>query len=359
MPLARYWARLRRFWSGQPQAEHEQQLIQLYWNRAELKKELANQTEQTIAMSEKLRVQEAATRRAQEQQEQLHAYLGNPEQGANALVYFQLRALWRLGSEQLSKFASELRRQQDERERKRHADECEARRSAKLDYLDQELRNAQSVVDTLQARIELVTQRRADLGRWWLLGLWNYSKRRELAKELGNLHVDWKAASSQRDDLSEERAHVAGLPAEEYPGMSVEGRRMVNTAALAYAEFQIALLPNRGLAPLAKDAINVQVFDIKFGSREECARLMALTKAGLQGLATGAKDLTMLRELTDRLRARAAYRGTEDTVPTADSIPGPATAAVANAATESLDRKGSALNVLVDDYWGVGAALTR
>ncbi len=359
MSLMRQWARLRRFWSGQPEPEHEQQLIQLYWNRAELKKELATQTEQRHALEEKVRLQEAAARRVAEQQEQLHAYLGNPETGANALVYFQLRALWRLGSEQLAKFAAELRRQQDERERKRHQDESEARRAAELAAADEQLLNAQSIVATLQARIQLVTSRRAELGRWWLLWLWNYSKRRELAKEITHLQVEWKAAAAQASDLTDERDHTASRPLPEYSGMSVEGRRMVNTAALAYAEFQIALLPNRGLAPLAKDAINVQVFDIKFGSREECARLMALTKAGLQALAAGAQDLTMLKELTERLRARANYRGSEDTVPTAESIPGPSTAAVAGAATESLDRKGNALNVLVDDYWRVGAVLTR
>jgi hypothetical protein len=359
MSLARQWARLRRFWSGQPQPEHEQQLIQLYWNRAELKKELTNQQEQRHALSEKLRVQEAATRRAGEVQEQLHAYLGNPETGANALVYFQLRALWKLGSEQLAKFAAELRRQQEERERKRHQEESESRRSADLAVANERLLNAQSVAVTLQSRIQLLTSRRAELGRWWLLGLWNYSRRRELAKEISHLQVQWKTANAQVADLTDERTQIAASPLPEFPGLSVEGRRMVNSAALAYAEFQIALLPNRGLAPLAKDAINVQVFDIKFGSREECARLMALTKAGLQALGAGAQDLSMLKDLTDRLRARVQYRGAGDTVPTAESIPGPATATMTNAATEALDRKSSALNVLVDDYWGVGSTLTR
>jgi len=359
MSFARQWARLRRFWSGQPQPEHEEQLIQLYWNRAELKKELANQTEQKNALAEKLRLQEAATRRSLDQQEQLHAYLGNPELGANALVYFQLRALWKLGGEQLAKFAAELRRQQEERERKRHREESEAKRNAQVATINEQLLNAQSVVATLHGRAQLLTKRRAELGRWWLLGLWNYSKRRELAKEIAHLQVEHKAALAQVAELTEERAYRAAQPLPEFPGLSVEGRRLINTAALAYAEFQIALLPNRGLAPLAKDATNVQVFDIKFGTRDECARLMTLTKAGLQALAAGAQNVAMLREFTDRLRARAQYRGTEDTVPTAESIPGPATAALVSATSVSDDAKAASINVLVDDYWGVSASLTR
>src|SRR5689334_2719557 len=196
MRLAEYWARLRRSWSGQPPEEHEQQLMQLYWNRAELKKELANQQLQRATLAEKLRVQEAATRRAIEQQEQLQAYLGNPEHSANALVYFQLRALWKLCSDLLAKFAADLRRQQEDRERQRHRLECESQRSSQLSSINEQLLNAQSLVASLQARIHLLVNRRAELGRSWFLRLWNYRRRREVAKELAHLQAQRHTAAA-------------------------------------------------------------------------------------------------------------------------------------------------------------------
>jgi hypothetical protein len=360
MSFAKYWARLRRSWSGQPPEEHEQQLMQLYWNRAELKKELASQQSQRTALSEKLRVQEAATRRATEQQDQLQAYLGNPEHGANALVYFQLRALWKLCGELVAKFSSDLRRQQEDRERQRHRQECESHRAAELTTINEQLLNAQSLLASLQARIQLLIGRRAELSRWWLPWLWNYSRRRELAKELGNLQAQRQAAAAQARDHTEERAHLADQPFEEFPGLSVDGRRLVNTAMLAYVEFLISLLPHRGLAPLAKDAMSVQVYDIRFGSREDCARLMTLTRTALQSLPSGAEDLLALKELTDRLRARVAYRNDQDPVPMADSVQDTGgSRSMPAAQTGSLESKAGATNVLVDDYFGVSALLLR
>jgi hypothetical protein len=359
---SKYWNRLRCSWSGKPPEEHEQQLMQLYWNRAELKKELSTQQTQRHALAEQLRTQEAATRRALEQQEQLHAYLGNPEYGANALVYFQLRALWKLSSELLAKFSAELRRQQEDRERLRHREECEARRAARLSVVNDQLLNAQSLAASLQARVQLLTSRRAELGRWWLPGLWNYSRRRELAKEIAHLQVQVHAAVAQARDFREERAHVANTPLAEFPGISLEGKRLVNTAIIAYTEFLIARLPHRGLAPLAKDATSVQVYDIQFGAREDCARLMSLAKTALQSLSTAVQDLTTLKDFTDRLRARIAYRGDTDSVPIAESIQDTtAGRPQQSAATDQLEHKhkGGALNVLVDDYWGVSGMLLR
>jgi hypothetical protein len=356
--LVGLWARWRRAWSGQPPEEHEQQLMQLYWNRAELKKELASQQEQRHALGEKLRLQEAATRRAIDQQEQLQAYLGNPEYGANALVYFQLRALWKLGAEQLANFVAELRRQQDDRERKRHQRDQEERRAEELAGADEQLANARSAAATLQARVELLINRRADLGRWWILSLWNYSRRRALGKEITHVDAEWKAASAQIEDCVRARADLAAQPLREFPGMSVEGRRMVNTAALAYAEYLIGHLPHRGLVSLAKDAMNVQVYDIQFGAREECARLLALIKTALQVVGAASNDLTALKDFTDRVRARVQYRGSLDTVPIADSVAVPVLTA-APATSSPLDRKSGELNVLVEDYWNVTVVLLR
>ena len=358
MGIARYWARMRRFWSGQPPQEHEQQLMQLYWNRAELKKELANQQTQRAGLAEKLRVQEAATRRVVEQQEQLHAYLGNPEFGANALVYFQLRALWKLCAELLAKFAADLRRQQEERERLRHNQDCESKRAQQLSAIGEQLLNAQSLMASLQARIQLLVDRRAELGRRWLLGLWNYSRRRELTKEIAHLQAQRHAAAAQARDYNDERTQLSDAPFVEFPGISAEGRRLLNTATLAFVEFLIALLPHRGLAPLSKDANNVQVFDIRFGTREDCARLMTLTRTGLQSLPGATQDLLALKELTDRLRARVAYRSGGDPVPIAESVQDASHQSMP-ARSDALDSKTGALNVLVDDYFGVGALLLR
>ena len=86
---------------------------------------------------------------------------------------------------------------------------------------------------------------------------------------------------------------------------------------------------------------------------------MALTKSGLQALPTAAQDLLALKDYTDRLRARVAYRDAEDPVPIAESVQDVAARAGTAPQSGSLESKGSALNVLVDDYFGVSALMLR
>jgi hypothetical protein len=72
--FARVWRKLR----GQDEDPHQEQLMRLYWNRAELKKELSNLQEERHGLLAKLDAQQATLKRATEQVEELAAYLGRP-----------------------------------------------------------------------------------------------------------------------------------------------------------------------------------------------------------------------------------------------------------------------------------------
>ena len=58
---------------------------------------------------DKLKEQEGAIVRAHEQLEGLERLLTDPLAAANAMVYFQLRHLWRVGSQKLEQFGTELK----------------------------------------------------------------------------------------------------------------------------------------------------------------------------------------------------------------------------------------------------------
>ena len=60
--------------------------------------------------------------RAREQLEQLEEHLGNPEVAVHALVYFQLRALWRACAAKVARFAHSCSSSRTDRERRRPAD---------------------------------------------------------------------------------------------------------------------------------------------------------------------------------------------------------------------------------------------
>src|SRR5260370_8963886 len=91
----------------------EERLMQLFQNRAGLKKAYADLKDEFHLLRDRLKQQEGATIRIQEQMDALGELLGDPKTGFGALVFFQLRTLWKSCHQQLSTFSADLTRHQE------------------------------------------------------------------------------------------------------------------------------------------------------------------------------------------------------------------------------------------------------
>jgi len=342
---------LRQRLGASKQAEDER-LLQLYWNRAELKKELMRLQVERDQLLQRIEQQDGTTTRLREQLEQLEQHLGDPDAAVHALVFFQLLSLWRGCATKLAKFSQQLQRQQEERERRRQLIEFDQSRRRKLVDLDQGIAEARITADTLERQLKGFEAR---LGA--MTGFWNYFRRRKLSEDIDVIRNEWDIAATKVTDLSDDREDVASAPPPDFPGISVDGRRVINTAVIAFAQQLTANLSGGGVAMLAKEATTKRVFDVSYGSREECAKLMSSLRDANALIGADTENPAGLKQRTDLLRAAAAYRSDADTVPLTDSIgtlPVP-TAAVSG--LESANRAG--INVLVDDYWELYRALLQ
>jgi hypothetical protein len=336
----------------QPPLDHEERLLRLYWNRAELKKELSRLQDERHRLLEQLRNQEGAADRAREQLEVLEEYLGNPEVAVHALVYFQLRALWRAASAKLNRFAQQLQRQQADREQRRTLIEFDQGRRRQLADFDRRIHDARSQADLLEAQLKLMEAKLAAMR-----GFWNYFRRRRLVEEIEADRAQWDVAVTQVTDLSDDRADVEATTPPEFAGISIDGRRIVNTAVIAYAQQLVASLSTGGLAMLAKETTSKRLYDVRYGGRDECARLMTLLRDALATLKDENENLSGLKERTDALRATASYRSDADTVPLTDSIGTLPAPSAPVSGLETANRAG--VNVLVDDYWDLYQSLLQ
>jgi hypothetical protein len=116
-----------------------EQLLKLYWNRADVKREVKALRRERFELLDKLKEQEGAILRAQEQLEGLERLLTNPLAAANAMVYFQLRHLWRVGGQRLEQFGRELQAQREKRERAQLQDAEMAKRQRRLDAVREKM----------------------------------------------------------------------------------------------------------------------------------------------------------------------------------------------------------------------------
>jgi hypothetical protein len=336
------WSQLKLPSIGKADPAEQERLLKLFWNRAELKKELQDLDDQLHNLRNKLKQQENANARLQQQLEQLEVLLGNPERGVDALVHFGLKALWRASREQLEKFSSELKRELQDTERKQQLAEFQADRADRLTVADERLRQAQEVADAERERLREFETRMTRLQRFR-----HYSRRRELAAEILAQQERCGAAERHLGEMRESHRTIDKEPWPEFPGISIAGRRLVNLAVIAYAQHLFARLSVSGLAMDARLANNRSVESAKHGNLEAClARLREIAQAlamvrAQDGLAAE------FRKRGEKMAPGATWRNANETVPQPASLPPAASGGVPDA------------NVLVDDYWDVYKVLLR
>jgi hypothetical protein len=329
----------------------EERLMQLFQNRAGLKKAYADLQDEFHLLRDKLKQQEGATIRIQEQFDSLGELLGDPKTGFSALVFFQLRALWKTCHQQLSAFAADLTRQQEAREVAKHNADVTAEKNARLAQADQNLKDAGVDADAHRRNL---AEAQNELGR--LTAFWHYFKRRARQKSLEVLRHQVVLADSAVGELHAVRSAIEHEALAEFPGISLAARRNINLAIIGYAELLCEHVDSFGLAARAKEAVARRVHEMSFGSREECEGFMQRVQKAHAAVANQKQIAGAVRTKLDRLRATCEYRNSADTVPTADSL---TLLVMEPELGKPRPPAQNTFNVLAEDYWDLYTVLLR
>ncbi len=334
---------IRRLAGRSPSAEDER-LVALFRNRAELKKELGTLDDDRHRLLDRLKLQEGATMRVEEQIATLEAYLGRPEEGPKSLLYFQLKALWRIASQRVERFAGELAEQQKDRERKLQLAEFDRGKRSRLTDVDRELVEARVLADQLQAEQKLAQQRLATMG-----GFWNYFGRRRLEEAIALRATRIDSALTVVTDLADRRHAVEAEPPPVFESLSLDGQRAVNLAVIACAEWLYERLAAEGLTDLSRQTTLRRVYDSNYGTPEQCEALLRTVANAISRLEKQAVDLVAVKARTDSLRRSAVYRSESETIPTQESLHAHGTAPAG----------APVVNLLQDEYFDLYRVLLR
>jgi hypothetical protein len=334
------------------QSEEEGRVLALFRNRAELKKAYGELEDEIYRLKDRIKQQEGATQRVQEMLNALETRLGMSDTGYPALVFYQLRRLWQLGRELIEQFAADLVRKQDERERRQHLAEHNRRLFSKRQTVEKQLRSAESHAAEQANRVAELEAERARRTRFW-----HYFKRRALEQTITGAVTNAVAANAT---LSEARAAAEEIdkePIPEFPGLSLESRRAINLASIAYAETLCLRLAKTRLVTLAREATSRREVTDDYGSQAECETLMKEiedARATIQARSSIAQEIT---SRTDRLKQVVRYRSASDTSPTNDSLAFSEGDVLAN---EPVGVAAARMpNVLAEDTWDLFRILLR
>lgn len=327
-------------------------VLALFRNRAELKKAYGELQEEIYRLKDRIKQQEGATRRVQEMLEALEARLGLTDSAYPALVFYQLRRLWQYGRELLAGFVAELLSQQEERERRQHLAEHNRRQFGRRQSAEQRLRSAEELADGERARLKELEERRNRLNR-----LWHYFKRRALEPAIENARSGLAAAELAVASAREPLAEIEREPMPEFPGVSLEARRAINVAVIAYAEVLCRRLSKTRLVTLAREATRHREAVDEYGAQRECEALMTQIERAAALIQDRASMGLEIKQRSERIRQVARYRAPTETTPSAESL-----AFCDGDGDESEEAKLEAArmpNVLAEDTWDLYSVLLR
>jgi chromosome segregation ATPase len=224
--------------------EAAEQLLKLYSNRANVKRELNDLRKERHDLLDKLKEQEGEIFRAQEQLEGLERLLTNPLAAANAMVYFQLRHLWRVGAQKVQQFGSELKLQREQRERAQLQDAALAKRNRRLTAIKEKL---ERVLDKQQGIRGEIADTERDLESMNKLLL--FFKGPALRRKISGLNDGDAALQEKVEELNELQEKIQGEVLPEPDGLSLESRRLINCAVIALAQHLVVHFADNDLRP--------------------------------------------------------------------------------------------------------------
>ena len=334
-----------------PRKREDERLMKLYLNRVELKKEFSRLQDENYHMQQQLKKSDALHGQTQGRFKQLEEFFGDPENANTGLIFYQLQAVWNKATSRVVELAQELNLQQLERERRLQLMDFNQKRQRKLAELERQILDAQSSVDAMDARLLLLQRKLDALNRFW-----HYFKRRELLTTVAPMQAEADTAHFYLEELRVAYETLAQEPDPPATGLSVSGKRLVNSAVLAYAQQLVERLGVDAIASLAKETINKRVQEASYGNVAAARQLLEKLPAALKMLRDNARDLQKLKTYTTRLRANASYRTGDDTVPLPESI-GTTTVRIMGNDFSQQKPEFEEVNVLLDNYWDLYSTL--
>jgi hypothetical protein len=326
-----------------PDAPEDTRVVNLFRNRAELKKELGDAQDEIHRLKDRVKLQEAATARVREQLEGLEGRLAVPLSGLNTILHYQLRDLWATTHAQIAALVRELAQQREDRERRQFLADVNRQTFEQAQAARADLAEAERAAADVRMKLSRLNQAIDAAGAWW-----KYFSRRDLQRRRQAMLAESGAAEEVLQQCRTRLRQIEEQGGAKYPGLSVEARRTLNLTALACAQVLTQRLAPPTLLPRVQEAMNRS--EPRADSRSDAASCMAAMQevararaALLQGQATLQSEV---RRLVDRLAAAASFRTQAETVPLDTSV---RSALVG----ESAGKDVAGWDVLGQDLWSV------
>ena len=323
-------------------------LVDLFRNRAELKKEFAALRNEKYRLQDRIKQHEGATARVQQKMDHLESLLLDREWVHNVVAFYQLRRLEAHCNVKLVRFAEQLKQQREKRVHNKVLGAWNEQRADQAANIQREIGEnrlqAQMLEDQLQAeRHRLMTMN----------GLTKIFRGRSLRDAIDKIAASMHSGQSREGDLLQTLEDLDKLDPPDHEGLDIATKRSINIMILAFVQQLYLHFAEDDLAILAKEASEKSVGAVNYGTKYECDEIIERIENRWDSMESVTEFADVLQRRAQLISERAKFRGDDEVVPAAGTV----------AIVYAIDANGVVrerdANLLGDNYFGVAKVLSR
>ncbi len=328
--------------------EDSEKLLELYWNRAELKKEFAGMRKEQFKLQDKIKQHEGMAARVQQKLDQLEELLADPDWAHNVVVYYQLRGLALRCQQKLAKFAEQLKQQREQKQHDRLLDSWNEERTREARELERQVTEKRAVVLQIEDQLQAERRRLSSMS-----GFLKIFKRRSVKAVLANLSDQIAVAQEEEGGLLHGIEEIQNRTPPDTEGLDIPSKRSINLLIIAFAQQLFVTFSDDELAAMAKESCEKSVGAIEYGTRHDCEQVLGKIQEVIDSLEQASDFAETLQSRSKLLGEKATFRSDSDAVPASATV-----ATLYNIDVNGLVKE-SDINILGENWWGISKTLSR
>ena len=317
-------------------------LLDLYWNRNELKKAFAELKDENFRLREKIQQQDGAVARIEQKLTHIEELLVDPEWAPSILVHYQLKGVGQRLTRKLARFAEQLK---VTRERKMRDDVLGSWRAgidAERDALERQLAQHEASIISLDDQRRSENRRLADTN-----SLLRPFRTRTINNRIDELSEQILAEEQGKSGLEHELQVLAERQPPENEGLNVAAKRSINCMILAFAQQLYLQFGDDDLVGMVKEAGDKSAGAVQYGDKGDCEHVLDRLSRSTSQLEKNGESPDQLKRRAVLLHDAAQFASEDDAVPFSGSV-----ATLYRLGEDGTVTQGSA-DLLGDNYWGV------
>ena len=330
------------------EVQDNEKLVDLFRNRAELKKEFASLRNEKYQLQDRIKQHQGATARVQQKVDHLESLLLDREWVHNVVAFYQLRRLAAHCNAKIVRFAEGLKQQREQRIYGKARDEWNAQRDAQAALIDQQIGEHRLRTQLLEDQLQAERHKLKTMG-----GVSKLFRGNNLKTEIEEVEARIEAGQAKESELLSALQGVHNLSPPDNEGLDDATKRSINFMILAFTQQLYLHWEEDNLAAMAKEAIEKSVGAINYGTKYECDEIIERIEKHWESMESVMDFADVVQKRAKLIAEHAIFRNDDDVVPAPGSV-ATVFAIDANGVVKEKDA-----NLLGDNYFGVAKVLSR